>query len=119
MRSQAPRGQRVTIKKQMSTGHGKILKKIQPNVKEWGKHMGDIRDHLDDYEDDGDDYGVDDGMIECKHCGEDGLYWEEARDEQRNWRYVLMNGKTGEIHNCPAFQPKAPPSSADDFETVD
>jgi hypothetical protein len=53
--------------------------------------------------------------ITCKRCGADELYWEEARGERNEKRWVLME-HNGEIHVCPDAPSAA---SADEFDTVE
>ncbi len=51
--------------------------------------------------------------IRCKYCHERYLYWEEARGERNQKKFVLMN-EDGSIHNCPAFGSAT--ASAEEFE---
>ena len=55
-----------------------------------------VEDYIDDlYE------GLDDcpRSATCKRCGKRNLYWDEYRDEQRNWRWRLVD-KNEEPHSC-------------------
>lgn len=60
-------------------------------------------------------YWADDRTITCKRCGADDLYWEEARGERNEKRWVLV-GYNGTVHACPDAPSAA---SADEFDTVE
>lgn len=64
------------------------------------------------------DFGVEfddfdfDGTVTCKYCGAGYLFWEEARGERNEKRWVLVTSQ-GKIHSCP----KRPgPAAIDEFE---
>lgn len=78
--------------------------------------MSDTTDELERFFDRVDREDLeDDAGIECKHCGLDLLYWEEGRGEHNRKRWVLIDSRTGEPHNCIAYASSA---TADEFGPI-
>jgi hypothetical protein len=77
--------------------------------------MGELADEAIDRLFDDYDGGYDEQDITCKRCGADELYWEEARGEHNEKRWVLME-YNGSVHVCP----NAPSAAdADEFPTIE
>ena len=66
-------------------------------------------DYFDPYDEPPDD---DDARpVTCKRCGRGNLFWEQYQDEQRNWRWRLID-KNEEPHTCGQASPAEFPIEA-------